>query len=201
MRVLRLSICAALIPLLCLAAPVSAGTYGPNVLFFSSSDEDEGPQNGNTLSHAVGLEIEKVTFTTSGVFTKAQPRARYTPKNLVIKIEVSAPIQSNGLTLFNVDATIAGCPGYFRAWARPGDPYPRINPATSPARCTELEEGTAATYAVTGNTITFTIPLSSKVGLSAGSLVRGIQVTASVDGYATKRPADVAKTKESFIIG
>lgn len=202
MRLFRISVCAAVIPLLCLAAPASAGPYRPNVLVFWSSDQNERIQNSNTVSYAVGQEIEKVTFTTTGVFTKAKPRTLYTPKNLVVNIEISSPIKSNGTTRFVVNATLLGCPGRFMLQAQPGT----LRPPASVARCTDAgstAEQPAATYAVAGSTITFTIPLSSKFGLATGSIMSGISAytTLSEPASVINSETDYAISKDSFTIG
>jgi hypothetical protein len=136
------------------AASAASAPAGPSTLTFADP-------KGDNVSPGAGSDIAGVTFTTTGTGSGKS----YAPKNLVITLSLAGPPTTDGTTIYQVGADLAGC-GDFYVSIVPGSPVldPSFNYADCGSPADELgSEGTAfdAVPDIAGNNIVWTLPMKS----------------------------------------
>lgn len=198
----RLAIAAAGVLAVGLASGASAAPVGPKSLTFPDASGD---------STKAAADITGVTFTTSGT----GKGKTYVPKNLVLTMTLAAPPSSDGTTLYEIDADMAGCGDFYVSWA-PGsivlDPSFNLAGCGSEADATG-DESTSFDGApeVKGNSIVWTFSLKGlPAPAKAGTVFSGLNaLTDLVDpAFGTFGPGpvtgpfyDTAETDKSYTVG
>ena len=134
---------------------------------------------GDTAAGVAPGDIVKLTFTSAGT-TVAK---KYTPKAVVISMELQDAIDTSGTTLYEIDANLPGC-SYFTLVTQPGSQvgdYSSCGSESSDPTATGTDLG--ATADIQGKVITWTLPFASLPDqLKAGATFDTISaVTGTVD--------------------
>jgi hypothetical protein len=203
MRLVRPLLAALAVGAVAVSGTASAATTGPKTLTFSDPAGDSLPPQAST-------DITKVRFTTSGTGTGK----KYVAKNLVVQLTLAGAPDSNGTTIYEVDAQLAGC-GVFTMSYSPGA---SLIESSGFAECggdgTPTGSGTLfdALPEVTGSTMTWTLPLKGlpgdvKVGSAFSSIyaytdlvdpVTGLLGPAAIDNSLAY---DSAATDATYAVG
>jgi hypothetical protein len=162
-RVVRPALVALSLAGVALATTASAGgPAAPNTLTFNDPAGDAVPTDD-------GNDILSVTYTTTGVQEPKGPgkgRGKgnlvYTPKALVVTMQLAAPPSAVPGTLYEADATTSAC-GDLLLYFTPG-----VDGSGGLVDCGSEADATGSTATsldvepqVQGNTVTWTLPLSS----------------------------------------
>ncbi|MCU1673385.1 MAG: hypothetical protein JWN77_1498 [Frankiales bacterium] len=155
------------------ASHAAAGPVGPSKVVVTDP-------SGDALGLPGGDDIVSVTYTSAGMTTKAtkKTKAAYTPKSLMITLEVADAITTDGTVQYDVEGELAGCGGFY-LYVAPGAATEALSGSCADDDTVDFA---ASTYAVSGKTISFTIPLGSVPGAKAGGSVSGLfAYTGAVD--------------------
>jgi hypothetical protein len=160
----RLSLAAAGLAVIGLVGAASAATtapVGPKSLVVTDPAAD---------SKGLPGDIAKLTYSTIGKTAKVGKKMVYTPSALTIAVETVSSIATDGSVQYDVEGNLAGC-GNFYLYASPGS---ALDPLGSSCADDATVKFDGSSYAVSGKTITFTIPLRSIPGAVAGGVVSAL---------------------------
>ena len=183
----------------------SALAAGPNTLTIADA-------KGDNVSPGAASDITGVTFTTTG----SGKGKKYTPKALVITMNLGAPPTSDGSTTYRVDWQVAGCGGVYVSYI-PGSPVlaESFNYADCGSEPDELgDTGTVfdSVPEIRGSSLVWTtslksLPFKAPAGTSLTELVAFTDFIDPVLGVVgpqslTEEPLyDVASTEKAYVVG
>lgn len=179
-RSARLALVVAGLAVVGLTLPASAGSAPAKLVVTDPAGDSHAAPFAAMTGGAD--ELVKMTWTSTGKTTKRKVGKKvvttYTPKNLVVVLETAGDIDTGGATQYDIEGNSVGC-GDFYLYVAPGSALEGV--FGSCADDDTVDFG-SATFAVAGKTITFTIPLGSVPGLTAGKTVTGLNAyTGNVD--------------------
>lgn len=155
MRAIRPALALAAVLGIAVASAASAAG-GPNTLTFVD-------KAGDNVSPSKGQDITGVTFTTTGTGAGK----KYVAKNLVVTMALAAPATSDGTTVYDVQATLAGCGSYSMQYS----PGANLVESSGYAECGSEPDQTGSTgtlfdfdVAAKGSSLVFTVPLKALPG-------------------------------------
>lgn len=125
-----------------------------------------------------GDDITKVTYSTTGTRSKVGKKLVYKPKALTMAIETATPIVTDGSMLYEVEGNVPGC-GSFYLNVSPGAALELLFGSCSDDSTVDFS---GSSFAVSGKTLTFTVPFGEADGFKAGSTVTDVLAyTGTVD--------------------